>query len=169
VTDIYAALPSITGKLELEYEGELKGADLVGRELVRAAVSRVFDGHFPDTDLRQVVEWFDLGGTLNLGDLDASAAVVGEARKVQGLMESAHRAGIAPDAAAPLLASAIDFVLEGLYAQKRISRTEGRGFHGAEPTRRPEPAAERRMPVLTPEDDDQESGGGGRKKKRYYN
>jgi magnesium chelatase subunit I len=170
VTDVYAALPSMTGRLELEYEGELKGADLVGRELVRAAVSRVFDGHFPDVDLRQVVEWFDLGGTLNLGDLDPASTVVSEGRKVQGLIEAAHRTGVAPDAAAPLLASAIDFVLEGLYAQKRISRTEGRGFHGAEPVRRPEPGVERRMPVLTPEDDDaQESGGGGRKKKRYYN
>src|SRR6185295_17109275 len=33
VTDIYAALPAITGKFELEYEGELRGADAVAREL----------------------------------------------------------------------------------------------------------------------------------------
>src|SRR5579862_4020576 len=38
VLDIYAALPSITGKLELEYEGELKGGDSVARELIRLAV-----------------------------------------------------------------------------------------------------------------------------------
>ena len=31
VTDIYAALPSITGKIELEYEGELRGAETVAR------------------------------------------------------------------------------------------------------------------------------------------
>ena len=37
ILDIYAALPSITGKLELEYEGELKGGDAVARELIRAA------------------------------------------------------------------------------------------------------------------------------------
>jgi magnesium chelatase subunit I len=35
VTDVCAALPSMTGKLELEYEGELKGADRVARELVK--------------------------------------------------------------------------------------------------------------------------------------
>ena len=35
IVDIYAALPSITGKLELEYEGELKGGDTVARELIR--------------------------------------------------------------------------------------------------------------------------------------
>ena len=40
ICDIYAALPSITGKLELEYEGELKGGDSVARELIRAAVAQ---------------------------------------------------------------------------------------------------------------------------------
>src|SRR5438128_4978973 len=39
--DVYAALPAITGKMELEYEGELKGADTIARELIRAAVGRV--------------------------------------------------------------------------------------------------------------------------------
>jgi magnesium chelatase subunit I len=38
VTDVYAALPSITGKFEMEYEGELKGAETVARDLIRAAV-----------------------------------------------------------------------------------------------------------------------------------
>ena len=42
VLDIYAALPSITGKLELEYEGELKGGDNVARELIRTAVGKVY-------------------------------------------------------------------------------------------------------------------------------
>src|SRR6184192_4011398 len=46
VTDIYAALPAITGKFELEYEGELKGADNIARELIRAAVAGVFNGWF---------------------------------------------------------------------------------------------------------------------------
>src|SRR4030095_6161201 len=42
VSDIYAALPAITGKFELEYEGELRGADTIGRELIRASVATVF-------------------------------------------------------------------------------------------------------------------------------
>ena len=68
VTDIYAALPSITGKFELEYEGELKGAEQVARDLIRAAVGNVFTGMFDGVDTRTVVEWFDLGGTLPLSD-----------------------------------------------------------------------------------------------------
>ena len=45
VSDIHAALPAITGKLELEYEGELKGADKVAADIIRAAVGQVFDAH----------------------------------------------------------------------------------------------------------------------------
>src|SRR5208337_2596831 len=41
ILDLYSALPAITGKLELEYEGELKGGDAVARELIRTAVGKV--------------------------------------------------------------------------------------------------------------------------------
>ncbi len=168
VIDIYAALPSMTGKFELEYEGELKGAEHVARELVRGAVSTVFDGYFPDADMRQVIEWFDLGGTLNLGDTISADGVVAEARRVQGLLELAQRTGTPPDAPAPTLAAGVDFVLEGLYSQKKIGRTDDRGYHGSDPGRRRE-QPQQRTPVLTPDDDDENQGGGGRRKKRYYN
>ncbi|MGE3273678.1 MAG: magnesium chelatase [Vicinamibacterales bacterium] len=175
VTDVYTALPAMTGKFELEYEGELKGAETIGRELVRGAVSTIFDGYFPGADVRQIVEWFDLGGTLSLGDGATADDVVGSARGVQGLIELATTAGIAPDAPAPLLAAGVDFVLEGLYAQKKISRSDERGYHAAEAPARRE-GASRRLPVLTPDDDEDDGegggnqgGGGGRKKKRYYN
>ena len=46
ISDIYAAMPAITGKLELEYEGEMKGADNVGRELIRAAIAKTYDEYF---------------------------------------------------------------------------------------------------------------------------
>jgi magnesium chelatase subunit I len=144
VTDLYAALPSITGKFELEYEGELKGAEAVARDLIRSAVGNVFTGMFEGTDVRPVVEWFDLGGTLRLSDTSPAADVVAQTRGVQGLGELAERAGLAPGAAAPAVASAIDFVLEGLCAQRKISRNDERGYMaGAEaaprrPTRREE-------------------------------
>src|SRR3979490_2500711 len=64
VTDLSAALPSITGKFELEYEGELRGAEQVARDLIRSAVGSVFTGMFEGQDTRTVVEWFDLGGSL---------------------------------------------------------------------------------------------------------
>ncbi len=124
---------------------------------------QVFDGYFPDVDTRAIVEWFDLGGTLDLGDMEPAADVVRKAGDVQGLLDLSRRAGL-PAASAPHTAAAVDFVLEGLHARKQISRSDGRGFHGSEPVRRP---GERPTPVLTPDDDDEP--GRGRKKKRYYN
>jgi magnesium chelatase subunit I len=161
VSDIYAALPSITGKFELEYEGELRGAEQVARDLIRAAVGAVFTGMFDGVDSKAVVEWFDLGGSLPLGDNMASDEVIDQTRGVQGLAELAIQAGATPGSAAPLLASAIDFVLEGLYAQKKISRTEERGY-SASTEASPRRAARREEP---PDEEIRIPGS----KKKYYN
>jgi magnesium chelatase subunit I len=161
VTDVYAALPSITGKFELEYEGELRGAEQVARDLIRTAVGNVFTGTFEGVDTRTVVEWFDLGGSLPLGDATSADDVIAQTKHVQGLRELAERTGLPPGAPAPLVASAIDFVLEGLYAQKKISRTEERGYAAAESApRRPSRREEQLM------DNDIRIPGS---KKKYYN
>src|SRR5881409_2524309 len=76
VTDVYAALPSITGKFELEYEGELRGAEQVARDLIRSAVASVFTGLFEGVDTRTVIEWFDLGGSLALEDGTSAENVI---------------------------------------------------------------------------------------------
>ena len=137
VTDIYAALPSITGKFELEYEGELRGADNVARELIRSAVASVFSGYLDPTDAHRVVEWFDLGGALQITDTSSATELLDQAGQVQGLVELAACVGVKPKAAAPLVASAIDFVLEGLYAQKKISRSDDWRYQATEKPRRP--------------------------------
>jgi len=162
VTDLYAALPSITGKFELEYEGELRGAEQVARDLIRSAVGTVFSSAFDGTDTRAVVEWFDLGGTLPLGDDVSAAELVSRAGGVEGLRELAVRAGAPPDAPAPVVASAIDFVLEGLCAQKKISRSDDRGYAtaGEATPRRPTRLEEQLL-----EEDIRIPGG----KKKYYN
>src|SRR6476646_2909670 len=136
VTDIYAALPAITGKFELEYEGELRGADNVARDIIRAAVSNIVAGYFGSADLRQVTEWFDLGGTLQIDDALNADDLLSRADDVQGLKELTTHAGVRPNAEPPVLASAVDFVLEGLYAQKKITRSDEWHYQGAEPARR---------------------------------
>ena len=161
VTDIYAALPSITGKFEMEYEGELKGAEVIARELIRAAVASVADGYIAHLETRQVIEWFDLGGSLQMADSMSAEQLVAGARDVQGLVELAHAAGIPATASVPLLASGVDFVLEGLYALKKIGRSDERGYHATEtPVRRPT----REAPVR--EETPMPAGSG---KKKYYN
>jgi magnesium chelatase subunit I len=161
VTDIYAALPSITGKFELEYEGELRGAEQIARDLIRSAVGSVFTGMFDGVDTRTVIEWFDLGGSLQLSDGSPADDVITQTRGVQGLSELTAHAGLAPGAAAPGVASAIDFILEGLYAQKKISRTDERGYSAAEA------AAPRRGPRREETLDDEIRMPAG--KKKYYN
>ena len=110
----------------------------MARDIIRSAVATVADGYLSHLETRQVIEWFDLGGSLQLGDTMSAAEVLQHAQQVQGLVELTHAAGIPKNASAPLLASGIDFVLEGLYATKKISRSEERGYHGSDPApRRP--------------------------------
>ena len=161
VTDVYAALPSITGKFEMEYEGELKGAETVARDIIRSAVATVADGYLSHLETRQVIEWFDLGGSLQLGDTMSAADVLTHAQQVQGLVELTRSAGISKNASAPMLAAGIDFVLEGLYATKKISRSEERGYHGSDPGPR-RPARE----VPLKDDTPMPTAAG---KKKYYN
>jgi magnesium chelatase subunit I len=160
VTDVYSALPSMTGKFELEYEGELKGAEAIARELVRNAVANVAEGYLTHLDPRRVIEWFDLGGSLQLADTMSADDVLTHARAVQGLVDLAEEAGTPKGASAPLLAAGVDFVLEGLYATKKISRSDERGYHASDtPVRRP-------SRETTMEDEPRIPAGG---KKKYYN
>ena len=91
VSDIYAAMPGITGKLELEYEGEMKGADTVVRELIRTAVGKIYDRYFEGVDTQQIEQWFNLGGTVKLDDNQPAAAALEELKQIQGLHGEACR------------------------------------------------------------------------------
>ncbi len=139
VGDVYAAMPSVTGRFELEYEGELKGAEHVARELIRAAVGRVFERRFPQSMTENVVNWFEMGGSLRIG-VDASAAtVVEQLDGIQGL--SALAATLLPNGREEneIRAAAGEFILDGLYAQRRIDRSEEAGY-----ARKPRAAREKR-------------------------
>ncbi len=146
VLDVYAALPSITGKIELEYEGELKGGDAVARELIRLAVGKVFTRTFDGQNLTSVVQWFDLGGNLKLDEATSSAEMVKELGGIQGLLEKTKLLGLSVSEPDAVRAAAAEFILEGLYAHRRISRSEESGFT-AEQKRREPPAEETKRAV----------------------
>ena len=128
IVDLYSALPAITGKLELEYEGELKGGDTVARELIRQAIGKIYDKYFEGANVAQIVQWFDLGGSLKLDENADSSTMVKQLGGIQGLMEKVKALGLGSNEPDPVRASAAEFVLEGLYAHRRISRSEERGF-----------------------------------------
>ena len=149
VADIYAALPAITGKLELEYEGELKGADTVARELIRTAVGRVFSKHFTDINFQPVIQWFELGGELKLPDLATTSERHQQLAKIQGLMEHVGRLGVHDRKDAGPAAAAAEMILEGLWAHRRIGRSEERGYFAEKP-RQPDPRDSREGPPRPP-------------------
>jgi magnesium chelatase subunit I len=134
----------------------------VARDIIRAAVGSIFGGYFASADLRQVTEWFDLGGTLQVDDAVDARELLARTAQVQGLADLTTHTGVGADAAAPVMASAVDFILEGLYAQKKITRSDEFQYQAAEPPRRPvrppqaEPAIERDIPLPG-------------NKKKYYN
>jgi magnesium chelatase subunit I len=132
IGDIYAALPAITGKLELEYEGEMKGADFVGRELIRSAIAKTYDQYFSGVNMQQIIQWFDLGGEIRLAEGAAATEVLHSLRNIQGLMDKLTRVNVGPKDSAEAQVSAAEFALEGLHSHKRIGRNEERVFTAGE-------------------------------------
>jgi magnesium chelatase subunit I len=132
VADIYAAMPAITGKLELEYEGEMKGADAVVRDIIRSSIAKTFDRYFEGTDMRQVVQWFDLGGEIKVPDSSSAAEVWQQLEGIQGLAEKLGSLDLKSKDRVEVQVSGAEFVLEGLYAHKRIGRNEERVFTAGE-------------------------------------
>jgi len=133
VADVYSAMPSITGKIELEYEGELRGADTVARELIRAAIGRTFERHFSGVNLDKTVEWFQSGGEVKLPNTMPSRDELLVMKRVPGLLDRLDRLGVREGANAAVVVAAAEFVLEGLWAQRRVSRSEERGYHAEAP------------------------------------
>jgi magnesium chelatase subunit I len=144
VSDLYAAMPGITGKLELEYEGEMRGADVVVRDLIRLAIGKIFDKYFSGTNTQQIEQWFNLGGTVRIDDDQPSATILEELKQIQGLFPQLSPLSVKVSDAPENAVAGAEFLLEGMYAHKRLSRNEERGFSAQEKTTRKQERAEER-------------------------
>jgi len=138
VADVYSALPAITGKLELEYEGELKGADTVARELIRTAVGRIFSKNFPNVSFQSVIQWFELGGELKIAEVASTAERYEQLANIKDLLDHVDRLGVTNKKDHAAASAAAEMILEGLWAHRRIGRSEERGFYAEKP-RQPDP------------------------------
>lgn len=132
VSDVHAALPAITGKMELEYEGELQGAPKIARELVSRAALETFENRrrLPvDDDLEDIVDYFDRGGVLQLADTAKDGALLEGLEAVPSLMEVVDGLAVGDNGgSAGVRAAAGELVLEALVAEKRISRNDAGGY-----------------------------------------
>jgi len=132
VSDIFASLPSLTGKFELEYEGELVGAEAVARDLIREAVGEAFSVHMGAVDFSPVVQYFESGGSLKIAEDSTSSEILGQLQLVPEVLENVHLVGVGRDDPPSVVAAAGEFVLEGLWAQKKIGRSDDRSYVAVE-------------------------------------
>ncbi len=128
ISDVYAAIPSITGKMELEYEGEQIGAPKLARELIKRAAGEVFEGFFVGIEFADTVRWFDEGNNLRLADSADAAECMGLLEAAPELIDTALIPFDFKRADEASTVSACEFVLEGLFAQNKISRNEEGGY-----------------------------------------
>ena len=106
----------------------MRGADTIVRELIRNAVGKIYDRYFGDMNTQQIEQWFNLGGTVKLDDNQASAAALADLKKIQGLFEKLSPLDVKASDDAPVAVAASEFLLEGLVAHRKLSRSEERGF-----------------------------------------
>ena len=139
LADVFAALPAITGKLELEYEGELVGGASIARELIRRAADATFKARAGMPNLDRMIVWFDEGGALQIDDELPSTVVAQAFATVPGLLDVVHGTRLATPDDPGATAAACELVLEALVARKKLSRSDA-GQYGravAEQRRRP--------------------------------
>jgi magnesium chelatase subunit I len=133
VSDIYAALPAITGKIELEYEGELVGGAAIAKELIRRAADATFQDRAGGVNGDDIIMWFDEGGALMV-DEDAKSQLVHRGFEiVPGLLKIVHDTGLAAENDPAQSVSACELALEALVARKRISRSDAGEYGRAAP------------------------------------
>ena len=132
IGDVYAALPAITGKMELEYEGELHGARRVAVDLITMAAGTTYGDPAEGADVSSIVDYFESGGVMQVSEDAAAAACVAGFRQVPGLLEMAETLDFAPKGSSDgLKAAACELILEGLVADQQLTRTRGGGYRAA--------------------------------------
>ena len=124
IADVYAAIPSMTGKMELEYEGEQLGAHRIARDLIKRAAGEIFEGYFVGIDFSRTVQWFDEGNKLLLTDTASAEECKTLIDAVPELWETASIPFDFHASDTAQLVAACELVLEGLYAENKISRNE---------------------------------------------
>jgi magnesium chelatase subunit I len=139
LSDLYAALPAITGKIELEYEGELIGAAAIARELIRRAAEATFRARAGGANTDEPVVWFEEGGALQVADDVDTASMYDAFQTVPGLVPLVHYVGLARDGDPAQAVAACELVLEALVARRKISRSDAGQYGRAHPEGRRRP------------------------------
>ena len=132
ITDLYNALPALTGKLELVYEGEQEGAINVAKLLIGKAINKVFRAYYPDpqhkdregkNEYTPVTEWFAKNNKVNITDTMSSKDFAKVLNNVDGLKKIVDKyAPKKSDDSVKL--SLMEFVLEGLHQNSMVGKED---------------------------------------------
>jgi magnesium chelatase subunit I len=132
--DLYSALPAITGKIELVYEGEQEGPTIVSLNLIGKAINKVFAKHFPAVykskdkeaaekglgPYKEISDHFAGGGRIEIADDMPFGDYYAELSKVPGLKALAKKHMKAADEEE--LATVMEFVLDGLHQNSLVAK-----------------------------------------------
>src|SRR5947208_13266889 len=118
VSDLGALVASTAGKIELETLGDTSEDKVLGK-LVQRAVLNVFNRSLTPAEVDPVVTAFQGGLSVQVSDTMPSAEYVRQAEKTPALRAATHKLG--GDGASGL-ASAVEFVLEGLHLSKKLNK-----------------------------------------------
>jgi magnesium chelatase subunit I len=127
ISDLSALLATTGGKIELESVGETTEEKIVER-LVQRATLNVFNRHFSIGDLQELVDNFDRGLSIETSDTMSSLEYMTQASEVGGLTEAVRTLGAQGNPA--LVASAMEFVLEGLHLHRKLNKDRVAGSRG---------------------------------------
>jgi magnesium chelatase subunit I len=120
VSDLHAMLASTCGKVEIEYIGEDRREDELIEKLLNRAILKAFDDHFSVNTFQKIVEYFNSGWGVEVSDAMASEDYLEGIKEIPGLEEAIQSLG---DMESPaLMASATEFVLEGLHLHQKLNK-----------------------------------------------
>jgi len=127
VSDLSALLATTGGKIELESVGDTSEEKVVDK-LVQRAVLNVFNRHFAVGELDELVENFENGLSVEVSDGMSSLEYMTQAAEVGGLTEAIRKLDAQGNPA--LVASAMEFILEGLHLHRKLNKDRVAGARG---------------------------------------
>ena len=124
ISDLTAVVASTAGKIELDTIGEAR-EDKVIEKLLRQSISKVFRDYFDPEEFRQLVAGFEKGLAVNVSDVQPAMEYVNQLARVGGLKQAVAK--LEGHGSPATVASAVEFILEGLHLNKRLNKEEADG------------------------------------------
>jgi len=122
ISDLFAIYAPSRGKIELEYSGETRDESEIVQMLIRRAVLETFNRYFKLDSLKPIRDVFESGAVMEVSALMPSADYLDVFAEVPEMREAARRLDC--DAGPQELASAAEFVLEGLHLNQILNKTD---------------------------------------------